>query len=370
MKTLPLVVWLAGCQAEAPWTASYVHTVVPWVQDTTGAWFLVDTGTPRTQLRPSVLDLPNGEHPAPSWSAAEIVSDTEVVVSDALPSLVLAAEERGEIFGLGGILGADRLAETPVWFDPRAEQLAFVEPPPGTSSVAELAVEVTGGGETRLADGTPVTWDRGRMLVEIEVDSEPMTALVDTASSYLVLTPAAVSRVGGSVETYRTAESDLRLGYASVDVGELVAPEVAYLEAWEELTESLVRLSVEVDRPVEALLGHSLLRTYVTGLDFRRERLELRTYDDGHWKVPTHRVSPGVRVDDDGDCFRVRWVIVGSPAEQAGLELGACVTRVGPWTPVELGADELLDELEAAGAGALFEWEWDGVSTVLESRLW
>lgn len=374
MKTLPVVVLLVGCQTPTPWTAAYVHTVVPWVRDSTGAWFLVDTGSPRTQLRTTVRDGPVGEQPAPGWSAAGITSDAEVIVSDALPPLLLAAEEDGEIFNLGGILGADRLAETPVWIDPRNEQLAFVEPPPGTVSVAELAVEVTGSGETQLADGTVVTWDRARMLVEIEVEGQPLTALVDTASTYLVLTPAAVSRTGTEFYSYEFAETPeedgLELGFVSVDAGGLVVPDVAFTRATEALTESLVRLSIEVDRPVEALLGHTLWRRYVTGLDYRHERVELRAYDDGHWTIASHRVSPGVGLEDDDGCFRVRWVITGSPAEVSGLGLGSCVTRVGDWTPADLTATELLDALAVAGAGATFEWEWDGVSTLLESRIW
>ena len=65
---------LVACTTPAyePWSTSYVHTVVPWVRDSTGHWLLVDTGTPRTQLRPSTVGGPPGERVVPGWSAGEV----------------------------------------------------------------------------------------------------------------------------------------------------------------------------------------------------------------------------------------------------------------------------------------------------------
>ncbi|MEZ4238230.1 MAG: hypothetical protein R3F59_19185 [Myxococcota bacterium] len=315
-----------------------------------------------------------GEQRLDGFSVAGLDSDREVVVSDVFPPALLAAEARGDVVGLGGILGADRLAEVPLWIDPRAMKLAFVEPEPGSRVAAQPATEVVGGGATCLEPAVCFDWGRARMLVRLRLADRELTALVDTASSYVTLTAGAMARAGVQTHPYRFDGApdlaDLSIGFTDVVLDDLVVPDVAVMTATEDLEQAMIRLSVEVGEPVDVLLGESVLERFVTGIDFGGEQLELRTFDHGDGLGPPHRVHPGALVVDGGACFVVSALVADGPAAAAGLEVGDCVTAIGPWTPDGASAESVLDALQDAGDGAAFDWIWEDGAATLTSRTW
>ncbi|MEQ1566785.1 MAG: aspartyl protease family protein [Myxococcota bacterium] len=353
-----------------PWSTGYVHTVVPWVQDSTGHWLLVDTGTPRTQLRPSVVGGEPGLRTVPDWSVGE-VRDVEVVVSEALPDPVLQAEADGEIVGLGGIVGADVLLRQAFWMDPRSERLWFGDAPPGIEVATTLAAEPTGDGETCLWDGPCFSFRDSRMIVDVEVNGEPLALLLDTAATYLMVDPRTRDRIGLPAHWFDFGDDAFEVGAADVSIGGLDVPSVAVSVTDEVFTESLVRLELEVDRPIDGVLGHTVLRRFVLGVDAPAGELSLSTYTSGEWDPLPQWVGLGFRssVVADG-CFVVGMVIGDSDASAAGIGAGDCVTAVDGLTPDDVDAGALMDHLAELAPGTRVAVAWDGGDTELEVVNW
>lgn len=228
-------------------------SAVPWLQDPYGNWFLVDTGAPRTQLTTWVAGLPTGEYLVADGEVAELVLDAPLVVSDALPEDLLSAAAEAPI---GGLIGADVLLRQPWWRD--GEHLYFAEPPEGITLVASVPLELTGGGRTCLEDGLCFEHDATRLIVDAEIEGRTLTLLVDTGATWVTISGAAADGIG--------MERELPLVEAAVRVGEFGRDEVLVARADDELEEALVVLSTEVGRPVDGLLGQSLLEGYVVGI--------------------------------------------------------------------------------------------------------
>ncbi|MEQ1567502.1 MAG: aspartyl protease family protein [Myxococcota bacterium] len=353
-----------------PWSMAVVHSVVPWVQDSTGHWLLLDTGTPRTQVRPDVVGGRTGFRSPPGWTVGRFDPD-EVLVSDDLPQPMLEAEARGDIVGLGGIVGADQLLTRSWWLDPRASTLWVDQDPPGVRSVTEVPVAPEGVGRSCFSDVPCFDYEGARILVDVAIGGETLTLLLDTGATYVMLEPAAMDRLGLSVHDWDFGDMIVPIAAARVRLGDAVAEDVAVMVTPEDFAESLIGLELEVDRHVDGVLGHSFLRRYVLGLDAPGGTLSLGAYTAGSWDWRTHWVTPGFGVDDgDADCFTVRFVVDGSPAADAGLGPGDCVGAVDELRPQDVSADEVMAYLADLGAGAEVSVDWAGDDWTLENENW
>jgi hypothetical protein len=367
---LTLAPLLVGCAPEPVWSLPYVHTVVPWVRDREGYWYLFDTGTPRTQVTTEVAGLEPGEQVVPGWGVGELVPDEPIVVSDDLPALLGAAIEAGEIVNFGGIVGADLLYDQAWWMDPRSELVWFGEGPPGVRTEASVPARLVGEGSTCLADGPCVDFPRARILVEVQVEGSPLTLLLDTASTYVTLPPLVAERLGIDLFTLDFESEAVTVGQADVRLGG-AGGEIPVAAMDEPIVEALVRLSLEVDQPVDGLLGHSLLRSFVLGVDPRRGELTLGTYTAGEWGSSWTWTTPGFFLGDGGEeGYPVLAVIQGSPAALAGISAGEILSSVDGLTPADVPAAEIMVHLTELGPGALVEVAWEGQSAALESSWW
>jgi hypothetical protein len=216
-------------------------SAVPWVQDERGYWYLLDTGAPRTLVRPE--------------AGLELL-ETEPVVTEALPEDLLLAPTDELI---GGLLGADVLLAQPWWRE--GDQVYFGAPPEGLTLLASVALEPVGGGQTCLPDGQCYDYGATRLLVDLELEGRPLTLLLDTGATYVTLSGAAGEGLGLDPER-ELAELSARVGDLEQG-GVLVSRGDAFLD------EALLHLSDEVGRPVDGLLGQSLLAAYVVGISER-----------------------------------------------------------------------------------------------------
>ncbi|MEQ1507010.1 MAG: aspartyl protease family protein, partial [Myxococcota bacterium] len=307
----------------------------------------------------------------PAWGVGSLPRDGRRIVTDALPDRVLDAEAAGEIFGLGGVVGADLLSRQPWWIDPRGQRLWFVDPPTGIERVETVPVEVAGGGSTCLSDGTCFDHDPSRLLVEATIAGEPMTLMVDTASTYVGLKASVFDRLGIDPPTFDFGTAAFGVAGATVGIGGTEVDRVRIAEVDAATEESLVRLALEVDRPIDGLLGHAFLLGFVVGIDQEGGELTLSRYASGPWDPLPDPVHPGVSVGDgEGDCFAVRYLVVGSPADRAGIDFGTCVTAVGGRTPADVDGTTLMADLAALGDGAPVDWAWDGGAATLDNVDW
>jgi hypothetical protein len=203
------------------------ESAVPWLQDDQGYWYLLDTGAPRT----TVLQ--------------------EFVVTELLPEDLLRAPTDVPI---GGLIGADVLLQQPWWRE--GEQVYFGEPPAGIVQLASVPLAAVGGGQTCLEDGQCYEYGATRMLVEVELGGQLLTLLLDTGATYTTLSTVASDGVGLGFEPTEV----------SARVGELEQESVLVARGDELLDEALAQLSDEVARPVDGLLGQSMLEAYIVGI--------------------------------------------------------------------------------------------------------
>ena len=122
------------------------------------------------------------------------------------------------------------------------------------------------------------------------------------------------------------------------------------------LDTSLARLSVETDRRVEMLLGHSALLNFMTGVDYGKATLTLARYTDpgpletemfqnfGIWLADA--VGEGVE-----SCFPITALVHGSEAELAGLGIGDCVMAIDGRPVAEMSTYEGELTLQRAEIG-------------------
>jgi len=345
----------------------YFQSNVAWVEDDRGAWFLADTGSPRTQIRPSVLGLADDafvEAPPEGWSMSGLHDDgdaTAFIVSDILPDRVRAAELYGDVSRVGGIVGADVLLREPITFDPQLARL-LVGPGErdslmyGVAAPSRVPMEVRGGGRTCLADAQCFEFGPTRALVGAAIDDVEGLALLDTAATYVRTTPTVFARSsdahdapsfvldtndGKSVTMARVRE--MRVGSAVVrDIPVLIDPDIDV---------ELTRLQLETQREVELILGHSFLRHFATHVDPRRGQLELFPYLDQSDAV-VNLVSAGMGLSDGEECFHVRALVRDGPAARVGIRLDDCITAVDGFSHGSVSAPTVDRHLYTLPAGS------------------
>lgn len=342
---LGLCLALAGCAEPALETPSralfYWHSGVPWILDDDGFHYLIDTGTPRSFVVPSVASRDDDSFTVDvvdDWDVHGMGAHAEVVVTYDLPPAILPMT--GPRFG--GILAADILSQQAFMLDPLHGRLVldddghFEEWLVGTSVPTRVPVTIAGGGTTCMRENRCFEHDGLRVLVEVQVEGEPVIALLDTASTYTTMGRALFDRlahtesrplvsISRSWDTWDfTRIDELRIGDAALShVPVRVDPE---------LDTDLARLRVETGEKVELLIGHSFLLYFVTGVDYPGSSLTLARYD----------VPPPIETEmfegfglwlqgaspEHGRCLPVVALAHDGPADHAGVDIGDCVIEL------------------------------------------
>lgn len=327
----------------------YIFTVVPWLTDASGALFLLDTGRPRTQVLPSVVDADDdtfAEMVVPDLQLRGLpTEDVPLVISSWLPPNVAAAIAREGIDGFRGIVGVDLLGQQAFALDPREQRIVYGSPdvrlPEAVEPGIDLGARVVGGSQTCFAPDQCFAFGPTRMLVDITLNGVQTTALIDTAATFVTMTDALFGRVeqagptrvvdtlrvlgAQQVRERRGRVAELGLGQE----GQLRLKDVAVLVADPSLDVALTRLHVETGVKVEVLLGHSVLQRYFAVVDYPAARARLHPYVPARQgRISGSFVSFGYSTDSDADCRRVSVLVLGSTIANQGLELGDCVESV------------------------------------------
>lgn len=352
LSWLAALVVCSACEPD-PWSTPSIFTDVPWVQDTTGHWFLVDTGTPRTLIRQDTLDQPFGsieDTPVPGWDAAKLaLHEPPLVLTPRLPDRLTAFEAAGEITNLGGIVGADLLFRQAFTMDPDRDEILFASPP--LEGVHRLRLERVGGGETCFEEGC-YGWGAERALVELEINGMPQWFLLDTGATFLEVETGASRRLGLEPVIHRAIEDAHVVGVDVGHDGSSIGRVAASVTNDPALDAAMARLSVETGRVVAGLLGHTLLRDWVARVDVRGGALTLG--ERMGRPLAELWVHPGFKLLDepDGACWTVGLITAGSSAEQAGFALGDCVVQVDGLTPDVHTSADLDAHFVEAGPGS------------------
>lgn len=368
--------WLAAllvctaCEPE-PWSTPSTFTNVPWVQDNSGHWYLIDTGSPRTLIGHGTLDQPLGaieDKPMPGWDAARLaLHGPSLVLTPRLPTVLTELEAAGGIDDLGGIVGADLLFRQAFTLDPDREEILFASPP--LQAAHRLRLEQVGGGDTCFKEGC-YSWGANRALVELEINGTPSWFLLDTGATFLEVETGASQRLGLEPVTHRSTENTHVVGVDVGYAGSPIARVAAHVANDPTLDAALARLSVETGRVISGLAGHTLLRDWVARIDMQRGELELG--ERPGQPLAVRWVHPGLKtVDDpDGECWTIGLITMGSSAEQVGLELGECVTQVDGFTPDRNPSTELDDHFIALGPGGTVAVETETATHTLTVVDW
>lgn len=369
-----LLTLLGGCeqQGEALLPSRvlpYSHSGVPWIFDD-GYQYLIDTGTPKSFVVPPVA-MENDDAFVVStigeWNVLGMGEHSEVVITYDLPPAIIP------MIGVdfGGILGADILSDRPFMLDPRRERFIvdddgdFAEWLVETDGMVRVGASVTGGGTSCMREGRCFEHDGLRMLIDIEVEGQTTTALLDTASTYTTMGRRLYERLdeGGEPRTQVSIArgwdewSFVRVGEIDVGGAQLLDVPVRVNPA---VDTALARLSVETGQRVEMLLGHSFLLHFMAGVDYASATLTLAPYAD-ELPVETEMFeSFGLWLANLGpeyNCLRVVALAHGTDAQAAEIDVGDCIVELDGLAASELSdtaltirmqGSELGDELDVA----------------------
>jgi predicted aspartyl protease len=313
--------------------------------------FLVDTGAPFTILDTDAYpDRVDGLHEADLEAFGLGFTDYRVIAYDALPFTLGDSP-------LGGFLGGDLLSHFALTLDYQGQQawlddgwdetLPAEISPPTVATPIFVPARVDGGGrayvpgecagscgtfqvpatrilvETRLEDDTTSTWalvDTGATSVVL---SEPLADRLDQPSRPR-LDGVTVGTEAGTVSAYYTRVGSLRLVGHDVDVLEATSVPALVLPA----SDLFAALSAEVGREVEALIGGTYLRQFVTALDYEAEQLVLWPYREPTHIDPDEWIGPGFAFVRDEARWIVGDVYVDTHAWTQGVRSGDEIVRL------------------------------------------
>jgi hypothetical protein len=336
------------------------------VDDTLTGRFLVDTGAPYTILDTDSFPIEDGAHDIALDAFGVSFFDYDVVAYDALPFPMGSTP-------LAGIIGGDLLRNFAFALDYQGARAWLFDEwdgaPPADVDLAGAAamdIELRGGGNYIV----PGTCDGGcglidipatRIVVSAMFEGEPVLALVDTGATAVVLSDTLVDALGdagrprldgvtvgtatGPRTAYFTRIGSLELG-GSVSLGSvpsLVVPGWDLFDA----------ISSEVDADVQAIIGGSALRHFVTTIDYPSRELVLAEYADPSHIDPREFVRPGFELVRSGERWVVSDVYDSSDAEAQGVRSGETVAELGG-TPIgALEEAEVLQLLDGYAVGGL-----------------
>ncbi|MCH9685917.1 MAG: hypothetical protein K0V04_31070 [Deltaproteobacteria bacterium] len=327
-------------------------TNVTWMTAPTGEVFLLDTGSPRTQVIPEVLGLADNVFDEVIWDDpfGFNVDRQAVLASGDLPLFLKAVP------GFSGIIGADMLSRRPFIVDTHGGEVVLGEISP--SEVMErydveppsvVPIEVLGGSRTCFTMGC-IEWEANRIIVPVTIDGVASFGVVDTGMGnvtvsgefferHLAERPVPSFEMEDLVDPQFTQAAPVVMIHTLAErlvIGDLgeqdvrldIPPRAAGLDA------ALSRLSVEVGVKVEVLLGNSLFARFLTQVDYEAQELRLYRYRESHptvgrlegTSVFASESVGGVGFSDapiggtyDGRCLYAVRAVVGGEGSELGL---------------------------------------------------
>lgn len=324
---------------------------------------LVDSGSPITFLDgPAFPGLADGKH------QVELAA-----FGLTFPSFTLASWNAfGGEDSITGIVGGDLLRHFAftldyqggrVWLDDPYDPAA--RPADVRAQVeASLPMEVKGGGTFTLQGSCAssgcgtlhVAPTRVMLKVTFESQTTPVWVVVDTGASGMVMDEALLTSLGdaagrprlegavfgtvdGAVRGFHSRVWRVRLGTATGggsvavdDVAVMVAPDFDVLDG----------VSNEVGVRVHALVGGSLLRYFLTTLDYQEGELRLARYDQPSHVDPDEWIGIGLSFQRDGDEWLVREAYTNHDAYMKGVRRGDVVEEING-VPVRGQSGEVID---------------------------
>lgn len=324
---------------------------IPFVADTQGTLFVLDSGAPRTLLNPFVVpgvEASRADVPE-RWSFRGFErASAEAIVAEFVPPRTPAR--------FGGLIGMDLLTARDLTLDPRGHRAflgswAVDERTADTVALdptARVAFELRGPGQTCLAEDLCYTWPEARIVVPLTLAGESTHAIVDTGHQFSRMTPSLLARVEDHHALTRldyaegpAADEGLVFLRADLELADTLLSERVIVSRRDDA--SFAKLQVETGVRVEVLLGQSWFREFVTHFDWRASRMVLHPYASPDPAQPTEWLGLGFEMEADGSCFVIRNLIADSSAEGAGLTVGDCLLTIDGATPVDRSVAEVVE---------------------------
>lgn len=336
---------------------------LPWIQDSNGYWYLVDTGAPRTLLSPRVVEREPDifdEVPVSSiaslspWVVGAALDPHAIVVE---PPAVLTNVIDADI--LGGIIGADLMAGRLITFDPGNGQLVLDGPiPSNVPARNQVDVAIRGGGRTCFgAEDRCVEFPASRLIVPVEIEGQMVSAMVDTGAQNVAISQNLFARLPFDEDRPYFEirdESDVVARTARSSALRIAGQEAASIAvSIYEFNDDLAKLQIETGVNIEMVLGQSFLQRFSFTIDYVEPTLYLSPYATQEHVVEDFTgLSFGVR--EEADCYIVTMLIPGRDAWNQGLEFGDCIVSLGDQHQPggELTLDEFWDGVDSLPVGA------------------
>lgn len=311
--------------------------------------FLIDTGAPVTILdRDSFPALVDGQHTV-AMDAFGLTFPTVAVGSWDLFDQAPADAE-------AGIIGGDVLRHFAFSLDYRGGRAWLADPYdaafPGDQPVGarlDVPVDVAGGGLGRLPPGDVVNVPATRVLLQVQFEGQtaPVWALVDSGASFVVLEESYLESLGDMAGRPRldgvqvtTAQGVVAAYVSRVWRGTVSGPDSdgtsGVTAAVDDLpilvvpgTGLFASLEQEVGLPVQAFVGGSFLRRFLTTFDYQTSTLRLAPYADTAHIDPREFVGMGAVLSRAADgVWQVANVYPGTDAAAQLLVVGDRVVEI------------------------------------------
>jgi hypothetical protein len=352
-SNVPPVAYKGALPASVP--ARFLFNTLTALAQVDGAQtlpILVDTGSPMTGVDPA------------SWPKASLAADVST-----LPSLTVGALDFEQVpvvpltecgascgpFDVTGVLGGNVLRSFVVGFDYQAPAVIFgpgALPADALTPPTTISVDLAGGGIGTIAggDGQQVDVPPTRLVVEVTLEGTVRTLVVDTGSSYTLLSESLFSTIISDGRAVLTLDASTATGGAQIQVARsrtmnLGGIAVAGSPIAGVPDATVANLTSEVGRNIDGLLGGSVLSAFYTLVDYGGQQLSLypfRTRDP----LADEFVRVGVFLAEDG----AGYVIGQGVAPSSKSLLGQTVVDVDGTAVAGLDPDQ-ADRLLRGQAG-------------------
>lgn len=375
-STLAVLVLAAACGDDTDFsytgepgqpTPAELDALVPTIEirlNGEPARFLVDTGAPLTIVNGASFP---GRAEGKARDEIEAFGLTFADYQTATWT-IFAAES-----GLEGILGGDLLRHFAFTIDYRDARVWLADPFDETQHPADLVleapidvpIEVLGGGLSYLpgcgGDCGTVSLPPTRVIIPVRFEGQTETswALVDSGASAVVIDEDVLATLGDvsgrpklSGVTVGTVMGNIdadmsRVWRAELGDGDTVATldDVPVLVLPPEVF--FTSISLEVGRPIVALIGGSMLRRWMTTFDYQEDLLRLAPYAATDHIPAGEYIGVGFRLQRLGDEYVIADVYVDTDAWNEGLAEFDVVETIGG-TPITGASEETVGGLMTA----------------------
>lgn len=329
-----------------------------------GRPLVLDTGSPRTVLsRHAFPSLGSGWQPRTLRGFGLQIRGLELGVAP------LFSENGCAGYTPAGLLGADVLSRFSFGLDyerRRAYLLDAGDVPAApfgrdTDPVESVRFSLLGGGSVRLQGvDEPGRAEASRIVVQVEVESRRVAAVVDTGAAVTVASSELLQSLGGSDRPHRccvevaTVDGAAKAALTrlrSLRVGSTALRSVAAMKLGDSV---FSRLADETGRDVQLLIGGNVLQHFASLFDYAARSWQLH-----HYRAPKRIrarpfVLPGLTLCKAGGKNRgaiVLDVFAGSDAADEGIEPGMVVLAIDDRQLDPLSEEQIQSLLRSKNAG-------------------